>query len=329
MYRTAAKRLFRCATYYHGSNAAVRFPPPLHMLVPSSRFSTSENQPPADRHSTIETPNLSSSSSSSSSTNEDAGPKYEDQLALVLQASLRHVEKETNEQNAKKKKMPLPHGGPRRWVNKATLASSPTVALLTRGWSEFALIAGARDVGLSPSIIGSFSRKEAALVEYFMDDCLQRLVDKVDSDESLKNLTPSECITKLIRFRLEMQAPYISTWPEALGIQAQPVNVSTSFKQRALLVDEMSHAAGDSASDIDWYAKRTILGGIYSTTEIYMLTDKSPGTVFGRSSRCRAGRSCWESFPEMSRGGKKDMPFGRLRSLTAVAPNSIQFYFYE
>jgi len=45
-------------------------------------------------------------------------------------------------------------------------------------------------------------------------------------------------------------------------------------------VDEIWHAAGDRASDIDWYAKRTILGGIYSTTEIYMLTDSSPGLFF-------------------------------------------------
>lgn len=141
-----------------------------------------------------------------------------------------------------------------------------------------------------------------------MDDCLQKLIDRIDSDESLKNLlTPSDCISKLIRYRLEMQAPFISTWPQALSIQvsasfflvrglsrncwaesfwhitslqAQPVNVPTSFKQRAMLVDEIWHAAGDNASDIDWYAKRTILGGIYSTTEIYMLTDSSPGLFF-------------------------------------------------
>lgn len=36
---------------------------------------------------------------------------------------------------------------------------------LKLGWTEAALVAGARDVGLSPSIVGSFPRKEAALVE--------------------------------------------------------------------------------------------------------------------------------------------------------------------
>ena len=66
--------------------------------------------------------------------------------------------------------------------------------------------------------------------------------------------------------------------------QAQPVNVPTSFKQRAMLVDEIWHAAGDSASDIDWYLKRTVLAAIYSTTELYWLTDKSPGLFPSSSS---------------------------------------------
>ncbi|KZV15106.1 hypothetical protein F511_37009 [Dorcoceras hygrometricum] len=146
----------------------------------------------------------------------------------------------------------------------------------TLGWTEAAMIAGARDVGVSPSIVGSFPRKEASLVEFFMDDCLQRLIDIVESNAELEILIPSQRVSKLIRIRLEMQAPYLSKWPQALSIQAQPSNISASFKQRAMLVDEIWHAAGDKAVDIDWYVKRTILGGIYSTTELYMLTDTSP-----------------------------------------------------
>lgn len=148
--------------------------------------------------------------------------------------------------------------------------------VLKLGWSEAALIAGARDAGVSPAIVGSFPRKEATLVEFFMDECLQRLIDRIDSGEDLKSLITSERISKLVRIRLEMQAPYIPTWPQALSIQALPANVPTSFKQRAMLVDEIWHAAGDEGSDIDWYVKRSVLGGIYSTTEIYMLTDRSP-----------------------------------------------------
>ncbi|KAF7095153.1 hypothetical protein CFC21_097377, partial [Triticum aestivum] len=146
------------------------------------------------------------------------------------------------------------------------------------GWSESAMIAGARDVSVSPAIVGAFPRKEAALVEFFMDDCLQQLMDRVDAGEGelLKNLMLTERLSRLVRMRLEMQTPYISKWPQALSIQSQPANVSTSLKQRAVLVDEIWHAAGDSGSDIDWYVKRTVLGGIYSASEVYMLTDNSP-----------------------------------------------------
>lgn len=44
-----------------------------------------------------------------------------------------------------------------------------------------------------------------------------------------------------------------------------------------MLVDEIWHATGDVATDVDWYAKRAVLGAIYSATEVYMLTDSSPG----------------------------------------------------
>ncbi|KAJ6993545.1 hypothetical protein NC653_016625 [Populus alba x Populus x berolinensis] len=264
MYRTAAlaRRLLSGATARNNSNSRIRYLN-LRTTVIGSRYCTAvnnnhsfpqsifnQNQTP---RANLEFPNQSESTSSSdwsaSSTAEDGRRRqerqrprieYEEQQARVLEASLHHV--------------------------------------LRLGWSEEAMIAGARDVGVSPSIVGSFPRKEAALVEFFMDECLQKLIDRIDSGEGLQNLVPSDRISKLLKIRLEMQSPYISKWPQVLSIQAYPSNAPTSFKQRAMLVDEIWHAIGDEGSDIDWYVKRTVLGGIYSTTEIYMLTDSSPGS---------------------------------------------------
>mgnify|MGYP001557401985 CR=1 FL=1 len=50
-----------------------------------------------------------------------------------------------------------------------------------------------------------------------------------------------------------------------------------------MLVDEFWHAVSDEGNGVDWYLKRTVLGGIYSTTEIYMLTDNSPGFFYSLS----------------------------------------------
>lgn len=52
-----------------------------------------------------------------------------------------------------------------------------------------------------------------------MDECLHKLMDIIDSEEDLKNLIPSDRIAKLVKIRLELQAPYISKWPQALSIQ--------------------------------------------------------------------------------------------------------------
>ncbi|KAF8388707.1 hypothetical protein HHK36_025387 [Tetracentron sinense] len=262
MYRVVAKRLLLLPSY--GNNVCRRFAfPPA--IINSSRFSTNANashqSPNQHQQQQLQAENLvfaetldseSASASVAAAAAEEARRhegqssreerrrrvEYQDDQALVLQAALRHV--------------------------------------VSLGWTEAAMIKGAKEVGVSPSIIGAFPRKEAALVEFFMDDCLQRLIDKIDLGDELRNLMPSQRLSKLVKIRLEMQVPYISKWAQALSIQSQPMNVPISFKQRAMLVDEIWHAAGDQASDIDWYVKRTILGGIYSASEVYMLTDNSP-----------------------------------------------------
>lgn len=259
MYRSAANRVLLVKSVVRNTHPQISHIRTL-ILPNSSRFSStsqsssSSSQTFSDHipnYPNQQTPNTSSSSSTTGFGEEEASrfenqtsrgsrarAQYQDEQARVLSASLRHV--------------------PRM------------------GWTEAAMIAGAREAGVSPSIVGAFPRKEAALVEFFMDECLRRLIDRIDLEEELRNLIPSERISKLVRIRLEMQAPYISKWPQALSIQAQPQNIPTSFKQRAMLVDEIWHAAGDEATDVDWYAKRTVLGAIYSTTEVYMLTDSSP-----------------------------------------------------
>eukprot|EP00249_Psilotum_nudum_P013519 c24376_g1_i1 orf=485-1420(-) len=162
---------------------------------------------------------------------------------------------------------------PEKQVLGAALAYVPKL-----GWSEAALVAGAKDLGLSPAIVAALSRKEAALVEFFMDECLGRLLDEIENrEEELINMIVSDRIATLARLRLEMQGPFISQWAQALSIQANPVNFPTAFKQRTALMDEIWHAAGDRSSDIDWYTKRGILAGVYTATELYMLTDHSAG----------------------------------------------------
>ncbi|KAI3945534.1 hypothetical protein MKW98_018351 [Papaver atlanticum] len=65
---------------------------------------------------------------------------------------------------------------------------------LRLGWSEAAIITGAKEAGVSPSILGSFPRKEAAVFEFFMDDCLHKLIDRIESGEALDTMIHSDRI---------------------------------------------------------------------------------------------------------------------------------------
>ena len=56
----------------------------------------------------------------------------------------------------------------------------------------------------------------------------------------------------------------------------QPSNVAMSLTHLAKIVDEIWHLAGDKSADMNWYTKRASLAGVYTTTELYMTTDKTP-----------------------------------------------------
>jgi ubiquinone biosynthesis protein COQ9 len=53
-------------------------------------------------------------------------------------------------------------------------------------------------------------------------------------------------ITKAVRMRLELNAPHISTWAQALSLQATPSNAVFALQQRAALFDEIWHFMGTS-----------------------------------------------------------------------------------
>ena len=66
------------------------------------------------------------------------------------------------------------------------------------------------------------------------------------------------------------------SWPQALSLQALPQNAPAALRRLAALVDDVWAAAGDTSADANWYTKRALLAGVYSATELYMLTGAPP-----------------------------------------------------
>lgn len=146
------------------------------------------------------------------------------------------------------------------------------------GWTEQALVQGARELELSPAAHGMFARGPVELVDHFMGQSLKELTRKMDSD-LVRDMRTADRLKTAVRVRLKMQGELVACgrWSEAMALGAMPQNAPHTLRQLALLVDEMWHVAGDDAADITWYTKRAVLGGVYTSTEMYMLTDSSEG----------------------------------------------------
>lgn len=81
-------------------------------------------------------------------------------------------------------------------------------------------------------------------------------------------------IGRAIKF---LRVHFVTARPQALAVQAHPRNAPHSTRLLCSLVDDIWRAAGDASTDYNWYTKRALLAGVYTSTELYMITDGSPG----------------------------------------------------
>jgi hypothetical protein len=115
--------------------------------------------------------------------------------------------------------------------------------------------------------------------------------------------------------RLELTLPFVSSWPQALSVQAQPGNVLEALRLRAVLVDELCHGAGLASADMSWYGDRAMLGAVYSSAELFLLTDGSPELADTWQFLARSVKVRVPSRPRSSRGTRRQREGARMWSL--------------
>ncbi|ORX64104.1 ubiquinone biosynthesis protein COQ9 [Basidiobolus meristosporus CBS 931.73] len=151
--------------------------------------------------------------------------------------------------------------------SKILEASLPFVR--TYGWSTGSIAKGAQALGYLPVTHGLFPNGGLDLVDYFMEDA--RLKTLPDCSLSTTEKVRKACIT-----RLQHTMPYAESWPEAAAILAEPWNAPVAMRHLSSLVDDIWYLAGDKSFDFNWYTKRFLLSGVYTSTEMYMTKDHSP-----------------------------------------------------
>ena len=162
--------------------------------------------------------------------------------------------------------------GVRQKILPATLEHVPV-----RGWTPAALRAGAIDAGYdAATALNAFPEAMVGLAEYFSACADRRMIEELER-RGLATMKVRDRISTAVRVRLEQIAPHREAYARLLAYLAMPHNVGIGLKCLYRTVDAMWYAAGDTSTDHNFYTKRALLAGVYSTTVLYWLNDNSEG----------------------------------------------------
>ncbi len=145
------------------------------------------------------------------------------------------------------------------------------------GWSRTTLRAAARDLDVDPVLaFNAFPGGAAELIEAFSTWADHRMLDTL-AERDLAAMKVRERIAAAVRARLEQLEPHREAVRRGLAFMALPPNAAVGLKCLYRTVDAIWYAAGDRATDYNFYTKRLLLAGVYSSTLLYWLDDASEG----------------------------------------------------
>ena len=156
---------------------------------------------------------------------------------------------------------------------KLVEAAIPHVAF--DGWSPETLAAAVRETGSAASLVSSACPRGAIdLAVAFHkqgDSDMVAAMSRTDQTE----MRYSERVSLGVRLRLEA-IPDKEAVRRGMALFALPMNAAEGSRLVWGTADAIWNALGDTSDDFNWYSKRTILSGVYSSTILYWLGDESP-----------------------------------------------------
>ncbi len=143
------------------------------------------------------------------------------------------------------------------------------------GWTHQALAAGFADVGHEAwEIQRYFPGGPADVLALFSAEADRRMLDGLSALD-LDTLRVRDRVAQGVRLRLEALAGHKEAVRRGLAFFALPGNAPRGLACLHRTVDLIWYAAGDRATDYNYYTKRMLLAGVYSTTLVFWLNDRS------------------------------------------------------
>ena len=144
------------------------------------------------------------------------------------------------------------------------------------GWSQTALRAAAEQIGALADAERLFPGGPVDVLAHLSGRADRRTVEAMET-AGVAALKIRERIKVAVRLRIENTVGGKESVRRGLALLALPFNGPLALKLLYRTVDATWYAAGDTSTDFNFYTKRATLAGVFSSTLLYWLNDRSEG----------------------------------------------------
>ncbi len=143
------------------------------------------------------------------------------------------------------------------------------------GWSMASLRTGAQSLGLDEVEIARLFPEGPTEAMLWLDDWAdRRMLDALDKLD-LGAMKVRQRVAAAVKARLDALAPHREAGRRAVALKVSPMGAAWAARIIYRTVDAIWYAAGDTATDFNFYTKRSLLAAIYAPTMLYWLNDGS------------------------------------------------------
>jgi len=143
------------------------------------------------------------------------------------------------------------------------------------GWSDAMLTDSGQAAGVESAMLKLlFPDGPRDVLQYASQEQDLALIRQLQTTD-LQTMKIRERITFAVRTRIENMSDHKASVRRTLAFLSLPQNASLGAKLLYGTLDSIWHGIGDMSTDFNFYTKRATLAGVYSSTLLFWLGDKS------------------------------------------------------
>ena len=143
------------------------------------------------------------------------------------------------------------------------------------GWSQKAFDAGAKDAGIpADRALNAFPGGMSELLAFHHEAEDREMLEAMQR-ANVSEMRVRDRIAFAVKARLQRNMGHREAIKSACSFLAMPHNGALALRLLYRTVDAMWYGAGDNATDFNFYTKRALLAGVYTSTMLYWFADTS------------------------------------------------------